>query len=159
MYEWYFKNDPIGYNIADLGFIDWFEDGYFFKGLYKGKSGQSSLKYLHSQHPIKSEHNGEGQENREDYSLGHDPAIERRWKQMKNTIITDPISGLSRPAEEPPFEDERTRYEFYRGIENRFPGTLTDRDWDEVKKYEASRQWEFVFKEEGIYRLRRVDCD
>ena len=156
MYEWYFKNDPIGYNIADLGFIDWHEDGYFFKGLYKGESGQLSLKYMRSRHPIKSEHNGEGQENREDYSLGHDPAILKRWGDIKNTIIVDPISGLSRPAEEPPFEDERTRYEFYRGIENRFPGTLTERDWDEVKKYEASRNWEFVFKEEGIYRLRRA---
>ncbi len=155
MYEWYFKNDPIGYNIADLSFIDWFEDGHFFK-IYKTESGQSSLKYLRSEHPIKSENNGEGQENREDYNLSHDPAIKRRWKQLKNTIIVDPISCLSRPAEEPPFKDERIRYEFYRGIENRFPGTLTDRDWEEAKKYEATREWEFVFKEYGIRHLMRT---
>jgi hypothetical protein len=152
IYEWYFVQDPEKLNIADLGFIDWYEDSYMGKDL-QGESWQSYLKHLLAKRPGGSEDNGNDMD-REDYRLGHDPAIERRWKQMKDTIIVDPESGLSRPAEEPP--DEHIKYEFYRGIENRFPGTLTDRDWDEVKKYEANRNWEFVFKESEIYRLRRT---
>jgi putative transposase len=156
MYEWFFTNDLEKYKIVDLGWIDWFEDGYSYKGLYENESGQSYLKYLRSNHPIKSEHNGNDPSNWKDYSLGHDPAIERRWKHIKNTIIVDPISGLSRPAEEPQFQNERTGYEFYRGIEKRFPGTLTGADWEEIKKYEATREWDLCFFEREIDRLRRT---
>jgi hypothetical protein len=161
MYEWYYKNDPKKFNITDLGWIDWHEDGYSGRH-FESESAQADFKYLLSKRPVKSEddgNGGDGQEDRKDYRLGHDPAILKRWRDIKNTIIVDPISSLSRPAEGLPPDDERTTYEFYRGIENRFPGTLTERDWDEVKKYEASREWEFVFKEYEIYCLRRVDCD
>jgi hypothetical protein len=161
MYEWYFIKDPDKHRIADLGWFDWYEEGYMGRNL-ETESGQAYLKYLSPYRPVKSERDGnggDGQEDRKDYRLGHDPAIQRRWRDMKNTIIVDPISNLSRPAEGLPPDNERTTYEFYRGIENRFPGTLTERDWDEVKKYEASREWELVFKEYEIYRLRRVDCD
>jgi hypothetical protein len=161
MYEWYYKRDPEELRklkITDLGWIDWYEDGYSGRHL-ESESDQADLKYLLSKRPVKSKYNGnggDGQENRKDYRLGHEPAIQRRWRDIKNTIIIDRISGLSRPAEGLATDDERTTYEFYRGIEKRFPGTLTDNDWEEIKKYEGKREWEFVFSEHEIRRLRRT---
>ena len=158
MYEWYYINDLEKYNIADLGWIDWHEDGYLGRH-FESESSQENFRYLLAKRSVKSGHDendGDGQENRKDYRLGHDPAIERRWTDIKNTLIVDPISGLSRSSEISEFPDERTRYEFYRGIEKRFPGTLTDADWEEVKKYEATREWEFIFHEMEIYRLNRT---
>lgn len=158
IYEWYFVQDPEKLNIADLGHIDWLEDGYSGKHL-SDKSGQSRLKYMLPKRPGKSDSNGDGedgQENREDFRLGSDPAIERRWKNIKNSIIIDPTSNLSHPAGGLTADDKQIWYEFCRGIEKRFPGTLNDADWQEIAKYETTREWELVFHEYEIYRLTRT---
>jgi putative transposase len=154
MYEWFYVNDPKKFNITDLCFIDWHEDGRFFQNLYKYESGQSSLKYLLSKRLGVDFHECE---ERSDYSLGCDPIIMKKWEEIKDSIIVDPISGLSRPAEGLQIDNEMIAYEFYRGIEKRFPGTLNDKDWEEIRKYELTREWEFHFKEEGIHRLVRVE--
>ncbi len=116
------------YNIADLGCIDWFEDGYFFK-IYRNRIGAIIFKIF----AFRTSDKIRDMKRREAKKIGRIivsvtiQPLRGDGSSMKNTIIVDPISGLSRPAEEPPFKDERIRYEFYRGIENRFPGTLTDR--------------------------------
>lgn len=158
MYEWFYKNNPEKLNIADLGWIDWFEDGYMGRHL-ESESEQSNLKYLLCVYRLKINYDGDGgggQESRKDYRLGLDPVVEKRWRDIKNTIIVDPISGLSGPAKGLPPDNERTKYGFYRGIERRFPGTLTDSDWEEVKKYEGSREWELIFSKYEIYHLPRT---
>jgi putative transposase len=157
MYDWYFVQNPEKFNVADLGHIDWLEDGYFGKHLSE-KSGQSRLKYMLCKRPGESNPDGDdedGQGKREDYRLGCDPAIENRWREIKSFITVDPISGLSHPAGGLPEDDERTWYEFCRGIEKRFPGTLNDADWKKIAQYEATREWEFIFHEYEIYRLDR----
>lgn len=161
MYDWYLVHDPEKYNFADLAWIDWYEDSFWGEKLEE-ESWQSYLRSCLDKRPGKSEQDGDGgdgQQNRKDYRLSHDPAIEKRWSDMKNTIALDPISGLSRPFEGFPTDDEQTRYRFYRGIEKRFPGTLTDGDWEEVKKYEETREWEYLFSECGIRRLTRTTTE
>jgi hypothetical protein len=160
-YDWYFVQDPDELNIADLGWIDWYEEGYFGKDL-EIESYQSYLKNLLSKRPAipeKQRNGGSCQQDRKDYRLGNDPAIERKWKSIKDSIIIDPISNLSRPAEEFPNEDGSWRYKFYRGIEKRFPGTLSDGDWREIKKYQMGRDWERFYKEFEIYPLTRMESE
>jgi len=159
MYNWYYMNDIKKYNITDLGWIDWYEDGYMGKCL-KDESWQANLRYQLSDRSVKLECDADGengQDERKDYRLGCDPLVERRWREVKNSIIVDPASGLSRPDEEIAPDDERTWYGFYRGIERRFPGTLTDGDWKEVKKHEGSREWELVYHEYECFRLNRAE--
>lgn len=155
MYEWYYKRDPAAHNIADLGQIDWLEDGYFGRH-YGSGSSQRHFKYLLSQRPGEAEYDAENEEDGRDYRLGRDPAIEERWREIKNGITIDSISGLSSPAGGLPGDNEELRYRFYRGIENRFPGTLTDSDWGEVKKYQGTRDWERMHHEMEIPRLTRA---
>jgi hypothetical protein len=159
MYEWFYLEDPKGIKkIIDLTWIDWYEDSYWGKNL-KSESDQNQLKFLLSKRRAKLEnvpYSGDLQEERTDYRLGCDPVIEAHWREIKNNTVVDPISGLSRLIDQSEFPSERTEYEFYRGIEKRLPGTLTDTDWRRIEEYQTTREWERIFHEMEIYRLYRT---
>lgn len=161
IFEWYCQNDPEKFNIEDLIWIDSFYDSTLYEACYREESGQNCLERLFSKRLIKPEASEDGMPICQ--GITKDAAVENRWRRIKRAIIVDQISGLSHPDhdEEPVFKDEWNwfRYGFYRGIEKRFPGTLNEADWEEVKKYEAGDGWKFHYSECRNPRLRRALAD
>ena len=173
-FEWYIRNNPKSYNIADLIRIDSFIDSTLHKNIYENESGKSTLENLRSKRFVESGQTedeisvpyDQNDQNVETYNdVSGDPAIENRWIHLKKAITIDPISGLSHPGNGTLLRDESDRYGWYRGIERRFPGTLTDVDWREVKKYEESEEWKLWFGYCGLRnphlrsRLTRTDYE
>jgi putative transposase len=67
-------------------------------------------------------------------------------KEDEKFIIVDPRSGLSKPANGKPFESRLERYEWYRTIEKKYPGTLNDSDWQEIEEFETTEEdWKRFF--------------
>lgn len=145
MFDWYCAHDPEEFNIADLIWIDQFYDSTLYEVMYRYESAQFQLRSLWSKRPIRSK--GSEDETLVFDAITQDTGVESRWCRFKKAIIVDQISGLSRPVqgEDPLFERDLMRYGFYRGIERRFPGTLTEADWEEVKKYEGSADWRLFY--------------
>lgn len=158
MYEWYCKNEPEKFNISDLCWIDWFIDSDFYRNIYDNEAEQRRLAKLRTERPVKTKEVEDKtlippDENYNDIS--RDAAVESRWRRMKEAITVNQTSGLSCPNNEYQLPDEYTRYAWYRGIERRFPGILTDADWKEVKKYEGGHEWAFHFSDRRNPRLWR----
>lgn len=148
-YEWYLKNDSKTYNLADLVWIDWFIDSDFYHQIYEDNA--SHLELLKSRHPEETEQplNGNNQEDKNYRNLTGDATIEIHWRRMKNSIIVDPVSGLSRSRDWTALPEQIDIYGWYRGIEQRFRGTLTEVDWEEVKKCEATNKWWKIYYSEN----------
>ncbi len=150
-FEWYCTNDPRKFNIADLAWIDCYNESELYKECYMDESGRR-LGYLLSKRPVLPE-------NLEDKPLTHhkvtqDPAVEAQWVSIRETIFVDQTSRLTLPSQDKNLvsRDGWVRYGFYRGIEKRFPGTLAETDWTKVEEYEAENDWKLFYR--GCSRLR-----
>jgi putative transposase len=76
-------------------------------------------------------------------------------KEDEKNIIVDPRSGLSRPLEGPLFESALKRYDWYRDIENRFPGILNDLDWQSIEEFEATKEWKLFYSHRSDGHMMR----
>ncbi len=155
MYDWFYLQDPEKLNFADLGWIDWYEDSYMGR-YFKPEMGQGAdLRFLLCKRLGKSYYDEDPALNREDYRLGRDPAIVSRWQGMRDALAANPDLGPCRPVGDPESFDELKEYELYRGVEKRFPGTLNEAQWRRVEEYQATREWERLFKEYEIRHMSR----
>lgn len=71
------------------------------------------------------------------------------------TPVIDPRTNLSRPGDSTVFRDDFEYYEWYRKINERFPGKLTNEDWKKIEGYEASEEWRDFYGRRGIPRMVR----
>lgn len=71
-------------------------------------------------------------------------------------IIVDSRTGLSRPNDGAVFKNEFEYYDWYRSIEEKFPGILNDADWRKIESYEASEEWEDFYGRRGYARIART---
>jgi putative transposase len=122
-YEWFIERDRNKLNIADLAWMDKFEDDSLYQSLYRLEPDPNYRSYLQS--------------------------VESRWQEIKKNLVVDPGTGLIQPGNSKDSrivsDHEVIRYGFYRAMKNRFPGTLNDASWDWIEKYQASDDWRFFF--------------
>lgn len=171
-FDYFMQQDPEKLNIADLCWMGERMDDHEFWNIMGPDTAKNNWEWLRSKRPAKvaqsegetaSVHNYGGQEKKEDGDV--DEALENRWHQIKKGLIVDPDTGLSEPAIDAKVltECEWVRYMFYREIEKRFLGTLTDADWKWIEKYEAGKDWEFLYSSTYKYarlaRLRPTEGD
>lgn len=71
-------------------------------------------------------------------------------------LIVDPRTGLSRPNDGTVFKNEFEYYDWYRSIEEKFPGILNHIDWRKIENYEASEEWEDFYGQRGYVRMART---
>ncbi|MBM4277278.1 MAG: DDE-type integrase/transposase/recombinase [Deltaproteobacteria bacterium] len=73
------------------------------------------------------------------------------------TLSVDPRTNLSRPGDGTIFRDDFEYYEWYRGINERFPGILTNEDWKKIEKYEATEEWTDFYGKRGFPHLVKTE--
>jgi putative transposase len=86
------------------------------------------------------------------------PTIEDPLPEEPNekSLIVDPRTGLSRPDDGTVYKDEFLYWEWYRSIEEKFPGVLKDTDWAKIEEYQGSPEWEKLYGGRGYARMVRT---
>jgi hypothetical protein len=74
----------------------------------------------------------------------------------KSSIFVDPRTGLSRPSDGTIFKEEFEYYDWYRAIEEKYPGTLNNTDWRNIERYEATEDWKDYYGRIGYARMTRT---
>ncbi|MFB3887618.1 MAG: Mu transposase C-terminal domain-containing protein [Thermodesulfobacteriota bacterium] len=70
-------------------------------------------------------------------------------------LFIDPRTNLNRPSDGTVFKNEFEYYEWYRAINEKFPGILTDEDWKKIERYEATEEWRDFYGKRGIPCMER----
>jgi hypothetical protein len=76
-----------------------------------------------------------------------------------HTIFVDLRTGLSRPGDGTIFKNAFEYYDWYRAKEESSPGILNDKDWQWIREYEVSEEWEDYYGRSKYTRMARATSD